>query len=171
MCCDNERPMAARQELLAFLGRHAIAYEEIHHPAVASMQESAGLELGIEGVRCKNLLMQDKRKQRLLLVVAQADRSINAAVLGRKLGCGRLSLCSTDVLRDRLGVIPGALSPLALIKDNDGVVELVIDDSLREASVLLFHPLVNTSTVALACDGWDRFLSALGCQPKYVTVD
>jgi Ala-tRNA(Pro) deacylase len=75
------------------------------------------------------------------------------------------------LLCDCLGVVPGALSPLALINDGDRAVELVIDDSLRNVPLMLFHPLVNTSTIALARDGWDRFLRAIGCEPTYVEVD
>lgn len=170
MSYRKERWLAGRQEVLAHLDEHAIAYEETHHAVVTSMLESARLGLSVEGVRCKNLLMQDKKKRRLLLVVAQADRQVDAASLGRGLGCGRLSLCSADLLLDRLGVVPGALSPLALINDKEGSVELVIDESLCDVSRLLFHPLVNTSTIALARDGWGRFLSSIGCEPTYVVV-
>jgi len=170
MSYSEQKQLAGRHELLAYLDKNAIAYEETPHAVVTSMQESARLGLGVEGARCKNLLMQDKKKRRLLLVVAQADHQVDAASLGRRLGCGRLSLCSADVLRDRLGVVPGALSPLALINDKERAVELVIDESLREMSRLLFHPLVNTSTIALARDGWDGFLSAIGCEPTYVAV-
>lgn len=141
--------MTGREELLAFLDEHSIAYEETHHPAVSRMEEFARLELAIKGMRGKNLLMQDKKKKRLLLVVAQADDSVDAASLGRLLGCGRLSLSSADTLRECLGVTPGASSPLALINDGAGAVELVIDDRLRNMSRMLFHPLVNTSTMRL----------------------
>ena len=170
MSSNDERYLAGRQELLAFLDQNSIAYEETDHAAVTSMQESARLGLEIEGVRCKNLLMQDKKKQRLLLIVAKADRPINASLLGRRIGCGRLSLCSAEVLRDRLGVAQGALSPLALINDIDRAVELVIDDGLRKGPVMLFHPLVNTSTLALTYGDWLRFLNAIGYEPLYVTT-
>lgn len=85
-------------------------------------------------------------------------------------GVAGLSLCSAHTLREYLGVAPGALSPLALINDGARAVELIIDDSLRNVSRMLFHPPLNTSTVALARDDSHRFLGVVGREPRYIAV-
>lgn len=82
MSCNNEKHLAGRQALFAFLDKNSIAYEETRHPAVTSMQESARLGLGIEGVRCKNLFMQGKKKQRFHRYV-DTDLVTKEAVLAR----------------------------------------------------------------------------------------
>jgi Ala-tRNA(Pro) deacylase len=170
MSFNLEDRLAGRAELLALLVQHGIAFREFFHSPVTTMQEFAQLDLSLDGVRCKNLLMQDKKGRRRFLLIAGADAIVDASSLGRQLGCGRLSMCSADVLRDCLGVEPGAVSPLALINDPENTIDLLMDANLDCNTTLMFHPLVNTSTVAIARSEWHRFLSVLGRTPQYVNA-
>ena len=67
---------------------------------------------------------------------------------------------------------PGAISPMGLLFDDGRSVRLGIDRALRDRPRLLFHPCVNTATLALSgADFFERFLPALGYAPTFVDME
>lgn len=51
-----------------------------------------------------------------------------------------------------LGVVPGAVTLLALINDDQKVVTVVIDVSLMQVNQIKFHPLINTKSTGFLCN-------------------
>ena len=49
-----------------------------------------------------------------------------------------------------LGVIPGAVTPFALINDPDCRVKLIVDNTLLKMAWVNFHPLTNDQTLTIA---------------------
>lgn len=161
----------SRESLLEYLRDQGIAFEEAIHPAVFTMAESAALDIGLAGQRCKNLLVRNKKGTQEFLVATGPDAGIDLAALGQALGTGRLSLCPPARMQELLGVAPGALSPLALVADTaPQPVRLLMDESLRANPRFLFHPLVNTSTLCLNGESLDNFLESTGHCAEYLSI-
>ena len=71
-----------------------------------------------------------------------------------------------------LGLIPGAVTPLGLIFDADDSVKLLMDRALRDEARLIFHPCVNTASVAMSTrDFLEVFLPAVRKTPVFIEVD
>ena len=112
----------------------------------------------IPGGHTKNLFLRDK-KYALYLVVALEDAEIELKGLHRQLGAsGRFSFGSADLLREVLGVEPGAVTPFGAINDTQGRVTVVLDAAMMEHDTLNYHPLVNTMTTSIARDDLVKFL-------------
>ncbi len=158
--------MLGREGLLGLLEQKGVPFACEHHEQVLNMAESAELKLSLEGVRCKNLLLQDKQGQHYL-VVTTPDKSLDLTAVAETCGSKRLSFASADRLATVLGVRSGSLSPLALVNDTAGNVHLVIDKDLSEESVFLLHPLDNTATVALTKPDLEAFLDGIGHPPAW----
>lgn len=126
-----------------------------------NMAESGKLDLVLEGVRCKNLLLQDK-KGRYFLIVTTAAKSLDLVALADLVGSKRLSFASSDKLLELLGVLPGSLSPLALVNDEAKRVRLIVDCDLHAEPLFLFHPLENNASVSLSKQAFDAFLGTTG---------
>ena len=60
-----------------------------------------------------------------------------------KIRGSRLSFGSSERLLNFLGVMPGSVSPFALINDDNVAVKVVLDKDMMEGSLLNFHPLTN----------------------------
>jgi Ala-tRNA(Pro) deacylase len=104
-------------------------------------------------------------------VVAEEDARIDLKSLHRRLGAsGRFSFGSADLLRDVLGVEPGAVTPFAALNDTEGRVEVVLDAAMMRHAVLNYHPLVNTMTTSIGRDGLVAFLKATGHDPRILPV-
>ena len=69
-----------------------------------------------------------------------------------------------------LGVIPGAVTPFAVINDRGGAVQMVLDQGLLEHDPLNFHPLDNARTTAISPAGLLRFLEAVGHPARIVDL-
>ena len=153
--------MLGKEKLLELLEQKGVPFACEHHEQVLNMAESAQIKLSLAGVRCKNLLLQDKQGQHYL-VVTTPDKSLDLGALAEALGSKRLSFASAERLATVLGIGPGSLSPLALVNDADGKVHLVIDQDLSQEPIFLLHPLENTATVALAKPDLEAFLENIG---------
>ena len=69
-----------------------------------------------------------------------------------------------------LGVLPGSVTPFALINDKAGKVELVLDRALLAMDPVNCHPLVNDMTVAVAPAGLLAFFRATGHEPRFLDL-
>lgn len=151
-------------ELLSCLDDLGIAHETVDHPPVYTVEEAKRLRGTLPGANCKSLLLKNKKGQMWLVVVSE-DHRVDLARLADALGSKRLSFASPQRLMEHLGVIPGAVSPLAAINDSRGEVAVVVADDVLGHDQLNFHPLVNYRTTAISGEGFIRFLEHTGHAP------
>ena len=157
------------QQLLSYLDEQSIPYRLYEHPPVFTVEE-ARLHCGhIPGAHCKNLFLRNK-KRAYWLVVLLNDAQVSLDGLGAELGAGRFSFASAERLDEVLGVIPGAVTPLALINDRARQVQVALDKHLLDYDLVTFHPLVNSATVALTPADLRRFLDGMGYSPRFLEL-
>jgi Ala-tRNA(Pro) deacylase len=157
---------ATPQDLFAELNRLGIAYRTIEHAPLFTVEQSQALRGQIPGGHTKNLFLKDK-KGALFLVSALEDAAIELKSLHRLLGAGgRFSFGSAELLRETLGVEPGAVTPLAAMNDRPRRVSIVLDAELMGHEIVNCHPLVNTMTISMAAPDLLRFLEATGHSPR-----
>jgi Ala-tRNA(Pro) deacylase len=138
----------------------------VKHPPLFTVEQSRALRGQIPGGHTKNLFLRDK-KYELYLVVAEEDAAIDLKGLHRLLGAsGRFSFGAADLLREVLGVDPGAVTPFGAINDAQGRVSVVLDAALMAHDTLNFHPLVNTMTTSIKRDDLVKFLKSAGHEPR-----
>ena len=161
---------ATPDELFAVLDRLGIAHRTVTHRPLFTVEESRALRGQIPGGHTKNLFLKDK-KGALFLVVALEHAAIELKSLHRRLGAnGRFSFASADLLRETLGVEPGAVTPFAALNDTAGRVNVVLDAAMMEHATLNYHPLQNTMTTSIGRDDLVKFLEATGHPPRIVPV-
>lgn len=157
--------MTTQEELMARLAALEIETTTVRHPPVFTVEQSKALRGALPGGHAKNLFLKDK-KGAMWLVVAAEDRLIDLKALRPILGSAALSFASADTLRRVLGVEPGAVTPFALVNDDEHRVRVVLDAGLMAHGTLNFHPLVNTATTTIAAGDLLRFIRACGHEPQ-----
>jgi len=153
-----------------FLAENQIAYQRYDHPAVYTVAEAQRLVPPLPAAKTKNLFLRDKKGQRHFLVIVPAAKRVDIKALPGVLGSDRLSFGSADRLKKFLGVDPGAVTLFAIFNDPSGKVELIIDETLWEASAFQFHPLVNTSTLVISRENLQRFIQRTGHEVRTLNV-
>ena len=151
---------------LAALGIDAATH---HHPPLFTVEQSKEVRGDLLGGHCKNLFLRD-RKSRMWLVVCREDLRIDLKGLGRLIGADRLSFGSADRLMRVLGVIPGAVSPFALINDTENQVSVILDVGMMALAPLNYHPISNEMTTAIAPDGLLDFIRSCGHDPQVMEL-
>jgi Ala-tRNA(Pro) deacylase len=157
-------------DIFRFLEANGIAYERFDHPPVYTVNDVKLLTPDIPGKKTKNLFLRDKKGVRHLLVTVPAEKRVDLKKLTNIIGATRLSFGSSDRLKKYLGIDPGAVSLLAIINDPDKQVEVYIDNDLWESEAYQYHPLVNTSTLAIEHEHLKRFLESDGHEFKIIEV-
>jgi Ala-tRNA(Pro) deacylase len=158
-------------ELFAYLDALGIAHRTVEHAAVFTVEQAKAVRSAHEmaGTHVKNLLLRNK-KGRMWLLVAEEDRRVELKELAGRLGAGNLSFASAERLRTHLGVEPGAVTPLAVVNDEGGLVRVILDAAVAGAAVVHCHPLVNTMTTAVRGADLLAFLRATGHEPEIVEL-
>lgn len=153
-----------RHWLFARLEALGIGSATVEHEPMFTVEQAQGLRGRLPGAHTKNLLLTDK-EGRALLVVAKEDSRVDLKAVAKRLGRGRLSFGTAELLAELLGVAPGSVTPLALINDSEARVTVVVDESLLAAAEVNCHPLQNTATTRLATADLLRFIKACGHEP------
>ena len=157
----------AEAQVYEVLGRLRIAYTRHEHPPVFTVEQAEQHWTDIEGLHCKNLFLRNKRGNRHYLVVAPTSKKVDLRRLNEKLAEDRLSFGSPERLLRLLGLEPGSVSPFGLINDRRKEVMVILDEDLRSAWRVNFHPNVNTATVGLSREDFETFLAWTGNSVRY----
>lgn len=153
-----------------FLAQHAIPFVEHHHPPVFTCEEEL-LHVPESGAaRTKNLFLRDRRGRRHLLLVTLCAKTVSIAAFAERAGADRLSFASPERLDKFLGVTPGSVTVLGLIRDTEHAVEVFMDADVWAAPSIHAHPMRNDATLVLTHEALVRFLAATGHAPQVVTV-
>lgn len=143
----------------AALDALGIEYERHEHPAVFHAEDAATHWAPLGGTQCKNLFLRNKKGDRHYLVVLEISKRADLKDLVALVGDDRLSFGSPERLMTKLGLTPGSVSPFGLINDADGSVRVLIDQDLKGAERLIFHPNINTASVVVSWADLERFLA------------
>lgn len=161
---------STRADLMRRLAELGIETTTHEHEAFFTVQESRKGKGAIAGGHTKNLFLKDK-KDRVFLVVAEADAAIDLKRIHEKIGAaGRVTFGKPELLMELLGVIPGSVTPFGLINDTEGRVTCVLDAPMLEHEILNYHPLENTATTSIRREDLLAFVRATGHEPAIVTV-
>ena len=160
-----------REDLLSFFDKAGIAHKTVEHPAIFTVEEGRDFKKDMPGGHSKNLFLKDK-KGVLYLATALAETRVDLVGLGKRLGAkGRLSFGKPALMTATMGVIPGAVTPFALINESARALSTVIlDKALLDHDPVWFHPLENTASTAVCPADLVRFVEACGFTPQILDL-
>ena len=162
-------------ELIKKLDEWRIVYKHFNHQPLMTVKESKSIQEKLFGKtkgkgHIKNLYLRDKRKNNILLVTHQ-DTVVNLKLLAEKIKMQRLSFGSPDRLMENLGVLPGAVSPFAMINGVKKNVNLFLDINLSSFKKIFAHPLENNQTVEISIDQLENFFKKISAKPNWIRLE
>lgn len=135
-----------------------IDYQKVEHPAVYTVEEVKEKVPYIDGIGCKNLFLKTQKKENFLYTLPE-DKQINLKNLSEILEVTRFHFASPETLEEVLGVIPGSVTPLAIMNDTGNKVTVVLDKELKGKRVLV-HPNRNTATISIKYEDLIKFIES-----------
>ncbi|MEQ8175476.1 MAG: prolyl-tRNA synthetase associated domain-containing protein [Syntrophomonadaceae bacterium] len=159
-----------QEKVLKKLDAMRIEYQLVHHSAAFTVEDMDELNLSEYGEGCVNLFLRDDKGKRHFLVVMFIHKRADFKSIQKQLGCSRLGFASEERLYRFLKLHKGEVTPLGIINDHDGVVEMVLDRELIGQKRLGFHPNDNTATVWISFDDLVRIIEQNGNKIHFVDV-
>ena len=152
-----------KQEIYALLSSRKIWHEVTEHKAVFNMAEVAEIALPYPEADAKNLFIRDDKKRNYYLITVKGDKRADLKAFRRQNNTRPLTFASDQELMDILGLIPGAVTPLGLLNDQEHKVTFWLDQSFLEGEGRIgVHPNDNTATVWLKTEDLLRLLRENG---------
>ena len=156
------------EEILQRLKELGIQYELIEHKAVFNMEEmdALGKDFFKGAAICKNLFLRDQKGKRHFLVTMKEEKQANLAEIAKSCLATKLSFASEERLKKYLNLTPGAVTPLAIINDEQKAIEVILDKDLFKEEKIGVHPGVNTATVIISPADLEKYIKANGNKLK-----
>jgi len=151
--------MADPRQVYDVLDAMGIQYEKYEHPPVFTGEEAAEHWGPIQATQVKNLFLRNKKGDRQYLVILEIHKQADLRQLVKIIGDDRFSFGSPERLMATLGVTPGSVSPFGLLHEGSKGVRVIVDQDLRSADKLIFHPNLNTASVTISVAHFERFLA------------
>ena len=145
------------------MDNNKVWHEITEHGAVYHMAELENVELPYPDRDAKNLFVRDDKRREYYLITVKGDKRVDLKQFRRDHGTRPLTFASPEELQEILGLIPGAVTPLGALNDQEGAVQVFIDRELsEEQGQVAVHPNDNTATVLLKTEDLIRVLRENG---------
>lgn len=162
--------MDKKEKVLKKLDELNIHYKLIDHPAVYTIDTMDELHLNKNGHIVKNLFLKNSNGKKHYLVVLKGDKKADLKSIKSQINSTALSFASEERLEKHLGLSKGAVTPLGIINDDEHLVNIVLDEDLKNEEILGVHPNVNTSTVFISYNDLIKFINSFGNKIFYVNI-
>ena len=135
------------------------------------MEELSKIEIPYPGQDAKNLFVRDDKKRNYYLITVKGDKRVNLKEFRKRNNTRPLSFASGEELGRILKLIPGAVTPLGILNDEERTVHFYIDrEFLDEPALLGIHPNDNTATVWMKPDDLVRIIQEHGNNVRIVDI-
>ncbi|MEN8203239.1 MAG: prolyl-tRNA synthetase associated domain-containing protein [Bacteroidota bacterium] len=162
--------MTQREKVLQILKELDISYELYEHPPVPTVEDALPYWEKIDATHCKNLFFRNHKGNRHYLVILKYDRKLNIRELEQRLKQGKISFASPQRMERYLGLAGGSVSVFGLINDRENHVHLFLDDGLKTAERISFHPNENNATLVISFQSFLKFLSWSGNSYEFISL-
>jgi Ala-tRNA(Pro) deacylase len=162
--------MSKSEKVLRLLKELDIKYELYEHPPVPTVEDALPYWDKIDATHCKNLFFRNHKGNRHYLVILKHNRKLNIRDLEQRLKQGKISFASPQRMERYLGLTGGSVSIFGLINDKENHVHLFLDDGLKSADKISFHPNENNATIVISDQAFIKFLDWSKNSYEYISL-
>lgn len=147
-----------------------INYDYYQHDAAFTIEIAKKAWKNIPSTHCKNLFFRNHKGNKHYLVILEHDNKLNIKELEAKLKQGKITFASPKRLEKYLGLTGGSVSPFGLINDRDNHVHVFLDKNLKESDKISFHPNINTASIVIKYEDFEKFLKWTKNSYEYIQL-
>jgi len=154
--------MHTEKDLFEYLDKIEILHKTYYHEPVLTVEQAEKAYINSPAFgQCKNLFLKDRRKK-IWLLVAHKDTNIMLKKIAKALDAPELRFASPELLKENLGVAPGAVTPFGVLNDSEHKVNVILDPALFDYELVGFHPLHNAATTLIKPADLKKFIEQQG---------
>jgi Ala-tRNA(Pro) deacylase len=162
--------MNGQPQLYEVLRDLNIKFEYYEHPPAPTIEEAIKYWEDLNATHCKNIFFRNHKGNRHYLVILEHRQALEIHDLEKRLKQGKLTFASPERLMKHLGLTPGSVTPYGLINDKAHHVYVFLDENLKISEKISFHPCINTASLVVAFEDFERFLKWSGNGYEYLKL-
>ena len=125
--------MQSRDIVLRALNEWGIPFEHHTHVPAHTIDDCLLMDFIMpDVVICKNIFLCNRQQTQFYLMLMHPNKQFRTAEVSRALGVSRLSFAPDAYLPEMLGLLPGSVSPLGLLFDQEQRITLLCDKGIWE---------------------------------------
>ncbi len=160
-----------KNEIYDYLKRKNIWHEITEHKAVYNMAELSEIDIPYPECDAKNLFVRDDKKRNYYLITVKGDKRVDLKEFRQKNNTRALSFASENDLMNIMHLLPGSVTPLGILNDDERKVNVFIDKDFKESPYIIgVHPNDNTATVWLKIDDLINIIKEHGNQVNFIQI-
>ena len=138
--------MIGQEKVYETLKALGIEFDYLEHPEAPTIEIARQYWKNLDSTHCKNLFFRNHKGNRHYLVIFHCDRNLAIHDLEQLLKQGK----------------PGSVSPFGLVNDTEHHVYVFLDENLKQARKLSFHPNDNRASLAIKTEDFIRYMDQTG---------
>ena len=162
---------ALETKVYEVLKKTGIEFTRVDNDSISTMEEciEVGEALGTD--ICKTILACTSNKSEYYLIIMHGNKRFVSKNASKAIGSSRLSFADAEDMEKLLGTKPGNASPLSVLNDADGKVELIVDGDLADDEWIACNVGVNTTHIRFKMsDFLDKFLPETNHTARVVNI-
>lgn len=139
-----------KEEIYKLIKEKGYWHEITEHKAVYTMDEVNDIYVPYPEYDAKNLFVRDDKKRNYYLITVKGNKKVDLKEFRKNNNTRPLSFASENDLMTILNLIPGSVTPLGLLNDQELRVSFYLDkEFLTGKEIIGVHPNDNTATLWL----------------------
>ena len=161
-----------KQDIYHLLQETGRWFEVTEHEAVYNMEEAQKVELPYPEYGAKTLFVRDDKKSNYYLISVKGEKRVDLKEFRKENQTRHLSFASKEELKNILGLIPGAVTPLGILNDEEAKVRVFLDRDFFDTpeGLIGVHPNDNTATVWMKAEDLVNIIKENGNEVKIVEL-
>lgn len=139
-----------KEEIYNLIKEKGYWHEITEHKAVFTIDEVNDIYVPYPEYDAKNLFVRDDKKRNYYLITVKGNKKVDLKEFRKNNNTRPLSFASENDLMNILNLIPGSVTPLGLLNDQELKVSFYLDQEfLTGKKIIGVHPNDNTATIWL----------------------
>lgn len=150
-----------------YLDQLEIAHKTLSHPPLFSAKDGDDLKKDLSGAHIKNLFLKSEKNEFVLVCLIDTS-TLDIKQFSKNINHARFSFASPEYLKKYLNILPGSVTPFAVIHNQEPKIPLYLDEDIFKFETINCHPLRNDMTTTIKTNDLILFLKSLS-HPFHIT--
>ena len=153
-----------------YLNSIGIQFKIVEHEPAYTTEEADKYIKGHDGVRTKTMFICNKKKTNYYMIIMDDSKRLDMNKFKEIVSEKQMKMASEEVLKEKLGVKPGMVSPFGLLNNDEKDVKIYMDKEIITEEIMTFHPNDNTKTLFITTKDLFKYLENIGYEINIIEL-
>lgn len=153
-----------------YLNSIGIEFKIVEHEPAYTTEEADKYIEGHDGVRTKTMFICNKKKTNYYMIIMDDSKRLDINKFKEIVSEKQMKIASEEVLKEKLGIEPGMVSPFGLLNNDEKDVKIYMDKQIITEEIMTFHPNDNTKTLFITTKDLFKYFENIGYELNIIEL-